>query len=649
VPDWTYHPVFKPLLFRLPAEESRRVTLGLLAVQSRTRIGRRIFRLFGHGIPPAELAVELFGVRFPGPVGVAPGIDVEAEALGVLQYLGVGFVSAGPAGEGAAPRSFDTDPVRVRDKLAIVTSERSGAPSTVEIARRIAGGPTLEVPVGVALRGPDLAAAARGAEGAADFFFVPASAACDEGALRALRASTKTPLVLRLSASWTDAEIDGAIERALALGLDGCVAVCGERSGLLADGSVTGPFLRARRRAVVARVRAACGDRLPIIAAGGVMTPDDALEALDDGARLVELFEGLVYGGPALPGRIVHRLEHRLRGEAPSPRPAPTAAPAELAHLHVWGCHFVAFTALVLIASGLAALALASTVTFFPYDFAYLGMTAEELCRRNACRIVHFMKHDRVSFAGALLAIGIVYLWLARKPLRAGEPWAFWLLVVSGAVGFASFLLYLGYGYLDVWHGRSTLALLPFFIAGLTLAFSGLSRPRSIRQLFRVGAPAYLWSPAGMGRMCLTFAATGMLLGGLLIMFVGVTRVFVPTDLAYMGLTVPELERISPKLVPLIAHDRAGFGGGLFSGGLAILGCVWCGARPGSPELFWSLLAAGLLGFGCAIGVHPLVGYTSFEHLLPAYLGAAVFATGMCLLYRSMCRTPPQERFPEVG
>jgi hypothetical protein len=326
-----------------------------------------------------------------------------------------------------------------------------------------------------------------------------------------------------------------------------------------------------------------------------------------------------------------------------------TPAPEAYATLRAWGTNLVAFTGLVLIASGLAALVLASTVVFFPYDFQFLGMSAGDLCRQNACRIVHFMQHDRVSFGGSIVSIGIVYVWLARVPLRRGEPWAFWTLLVSGLVGFASFLLYLGYGYLDVWHGLATLALLPFFLGGLVLSFAGLSRPRGPRELFRQGAPAYLWSPAGIGRACLSFAATGMIVGGILIMIVGITRVFVPTDLAYIGVTRAELDAISPRLVPLVAHDRSGFGGGLFSGGFAIFATVWGGARPGERGLWWALLAAGVIGFGCAIGVHPIVGYTSFEHLLPAYLGALAFAIGMAHLHAPMCRARPANRFPDVG
>src|SRR5579885_3225844 len=110
--------------------------------------------------------------------------------------------------------------------------------------------------------------------------------------------------------------------------------------------------------------------------------------------------------------------------------------------------------------SGLFALYLAALGRFLPHDEHFLGMTAADLCRLHECRIVHFMVHDRASFGGALLALSVVYLCVVLVPLRRGEQWAWWLLLLSGSVGFLSFLAYLGYGYLDTWHGAATLALI---------------------------------------------------------------------------------------------------------------------------------------------------------------------------------------------
>jgi hypothetical protein len=170
-------------------------------------------------------------------------------------------------------------------------------------------------------------------------------------------------------------------------------------------------------------------------------------------------------------------------------------------------------TGVVLILCGGFALFQSATGQFLPQDVAYLGMTARDLCAIHQCRIVHFMFHDRVSFGGSLIALGSLYLWMAEFPLRQRQAWAWWLFVISGLLGFATFLSYLGYGYLDTWRGVA-----------------------------------------------------------------------------------------NPRLVPLIAHDRAGFGGGLFSTGIVVFFCVWCG-KP-SRSLWQVLCVAGIAGFGTAIGIH---------------------------------------------
>jgi hypothetical protein len=147
----------------------------------------------------------------------------------------------------------------------------------------------------------------------------------------------------------------------------------------------------------------------------------------------------------------------------------------------------------------------------------------------------------------------------------------------------------------------------------------------------------------------LLFTAAGMILGGAVIMAVGVTSVFVPQDLDYLGITAAELDAINPRIVPLIAHDRAGCGGGLASGGFAILFGAWCGLRPGARALWWTFLAAGLIGFTTSIGIHPIVGYTSFVHLLPAYVGALAFLLAMGRLYRPVCRAVSRgPEFPDL-
>jgi MFS family permease len=296
------------------------------------------------------------------------------------------------------------------------------------------------------------------------------------------------------------------------------------------------------------------------------------------------------------------------------------------------GRPLIVLTALALLFSGGFALFLSAVRQFLPHDLAFLGMSADELCRLRECRVVDFMVHDRATFGGVLIAIGTVYLWLAEFPLRRGAAWAWWALVLSGAVGFASFLGYLGYGYLDSWHGTATLLLFPVFVLGLALTWRRLRRPRGLRTLLVPGWRPEWRSAAGIGRIFLLLTAVGMMAAGLTIQTIGVTQVFVPQDLAFMGLTRDHLVDVNPRLIPLIAHDRAGFGGGLISCGLALGFAIWCG-RPG-PALWQTIAIAGATGFGCAIGVHFAVGYTDAFHLAPAVLGATQFVLGLALSAR---------------
>jgi MFS family permease len=286
------------------------------------------------------------------------------------------------------------------------------------------------------------------------------------------------------------------------------------------------------------------------------------------------------------------------------------------------GRSLIKLTALALIGAGAFAVFQASTGQFLPQDTDYLGMTAAQLCALRACRIVHFMVHDRVSFGGVLIAIGVMYLWLAEFPLRRREAWAWWALVISGSAGFLSFLAYLGYGYLDSWHGAATLGLLPLFAAGLV-------RTRNLR-VDRVPRPAFdMHSRRGVGRILLLLTTFGIVAAGFTIMTVGMTSVFVPQDIAFMGITPAELHQVNPHLVPLIAHDRAGFGGALVSCGLAMFLAVLYGTP--SRSLWQALVAAGVAGFCAAIIVHPLIGYTDLFHLGPAIAGCIVFFAGMAI------------------
>ena len=130
----------------------------------------------------------------------------------------------------------------------------------------------------------------------------------------------------------------------------------------------------------------------------------------------------------------------------------------------------------------------------------------------------------------------------------------------------------------------------------------------------------------------------GLLAAGAVISFIGVTQVFVHEDLMFLQTTGAALSAANPRLVPLVAHDRATLGGMLLaSGWVFLLPALW-GYRRGSSWLWWILLIAGSLGYTAAIAVHCAVGYLNFKHLLPAFGGFAVLLLGLILSYPFLCR-----------
>ena len=121
----------------------------------------------------------------------------------------------------------------------------------------------------------------------------------------------RVPLLVKIAPDLADADIDAIADLALELGLDGIIATNTTiaRTGLatpdaavaaLGAGGLSGAPLKARALAVLRRLRARVGDRLVLIAVGGIETADDAWERIRAGATLVQAYTGFIYGGPLL-------------------------------------------------------------------------------------------------------------------------------------------------------------------------------------------------------------------------------------------------------------------------------------------------------------------------------------------------------------
>ncbi|HKR22351.1 MAG TPA: hypothetical protein VJS17_07145, partial [Pyrinomonadaceae bacterium] len=285
-----------------------------------------------------------------------------------------------------------------------------------------------------------------------------------------------------------------------------------------------------------------------------------------------------------------------------------------------------------MLVGGLMALIIAATRIVLPYDESFLGMTRDALPAVNA-HLLHFMAHDRITLAGVMVAIGLLYLALSVFGIRNGLHWARQSVLISAFTGFASFFLFLGFGYLDPFHAFVTLALLQLLLLGV---HSGLGVYIPATRPDRRGNSA--WELGLWGQLLLVIHGFALLGAGVAISVIGVTHVFVHEDLEFMRTTAGALSSANPRLIPLVAHDRATLGGMLLaSGWIFLLPALW-GFRRGSSWLWWTLLTSGVIAYTAAIGVHYAVGYLSVKHLLPAFGGLALMLVGLLLSYPFLCK-----------
>ena len=134
----------------------------------------------------------------------------------------------------------------------------------------------------------------------------------------------RVPLLVKIAPDLADGDVDAIADLAVELGLDGIIATntTTARPGLASDpaevaaagaGGLSGAPLRARALEVLRRLHTRAGDRLVLIAAGGIETADDAWERIAAGATLVQAYTGFIYGGPRWPGRLQDDLARQAR------------------------------------------------------------------------------------------------------------------------------------------------------------------------------------------------------------------------------------------------------------------------------------------------------------------------------------------------
>ncbi|MFN3595934.1 MAG: quinone-dependent dihydroorotate dehydrogenase [Rubricoccaceae bacterium] len=345
----------RPLLFHLDAETAH--GLGMAAAGLGACAPSLVRRLFAPP-PDSRLAQTVFGLRFASPVGLAAGFDKNAVRVPVWAALGFGFAEVGSVtargGSGnPRPRAF-----RLPEDGALVNRMGLGNDGAAAIAARLARlrrPPGFVVGVNVAkthdpaLVGEaaleDFRASVRLVLPHADYLALNVSCPNtaegktfeEPAALEALLAATlplrdahaarRVPVLVKLSPpgpSGLDAPlVDELVDVCRARGVDGLVATntATDRAGLatpparlaaIGRGGLSGRPLAARALALTRHLYRTAGGALPLIGVGGIDSAEAAYARIRAGASLVQLYAGLVYEGPGLPGRIARGLAARL-------------------------------------------------------------------------------------------------------------------------------------------------------------------------------------------------------------------------------------------------------------------------------------------------------------------------------------------------
>lgn len=324
-----------PVLRRMDPETAHRLAIRGLALMPAPR----------PAAPDPMLTTRLAGLTLPNPVGLAAGLDKNAEALGGLARLGFGFVEAGSV----TPRPQEGNPrprlFRLNEDAAVINRMGFNNAGLEAFAARLDRRPP-GVLVGANLgankdsedRAADYVTGLRRLAGKTDWFTVNVSSPNTPG-LRALqgrdalddllgrvaeaRPADGAPVFLKIAPDLEPAEIVEIVQAARVWKLDGLIvsnttisrpadlrsARAGETGGL--SGA---PLKPLARRALGLAVEAAEG-RLALIAAGGIDSGEEVLHRLRQGAAAVQLYSALVHYGPGLVRRILADLKARLRAE----------------------------------------------------------------------------------------------------------------------------------------------------------------------------------------------------------------------------------------------------------------------------------------------------------------------------------------------
>jgi len=331
-----YRSFIRPLLFCLPPETAHSWTMAALRVFSILPFGPAVVKFFSGKVPHSE-PVVVSGLAFPNPVGLAAGLDKDAEAVAALGALGFGFVEVGTLTPKPQPGNPQPRLFRLPKDRGLINRMGFNNHGVVAAAQRLKNRPAGLVVGGNIGKNKDTpneqaaqdyVVSLRALHPVVDFFTVNISSPNTPG-LRALQSleplrellrevleerdvhQPRRPVWVKLAPDLTNEELVETAQLIVSAGADGIIATNTtlSRSGLVTDplkvermgaGGLSGAPVRQRSTEVIRVLRGAVGPDFPLIAVGGVLSGQDAREKKEAGATLVQVYTGLIYEGPQL-------------------------------------------------------------------------------------------------------------------------------------------------------------------------------------------------------------------------------------------------------------------------------------------------------------------------------------------------------------
>ena len=334
----------RPLLFSLEAETAHRVTLYALGVAQRSNLMRWVAQP-----PPSELPVHAFGIDFPNPVGLAAGLDKNGEHLDALGALGFGFLEIGtvtprPQSGNPRPRLF-----RLPEHEALINRmgfNNNGVDALVRNVEQSHWRGVLGINIGKNKDTPnkraadDYLACLERVYPLASYVTINVSSPNTPGlrdlqqgdSLQRLIATlmdareklatlhgTRKPILLKIAPDLDDAGMDAVAAALLGSGIDGliCTNTTIDRTGVAGNahagetGGLSGKPLFEPSTEILRGMAQRLGGAIPLVGVGGVLTGSDAADKTEAGAKLVQIYSGLIYRGPWLLTECVEEIRRQ--------------------------------------------------------------------------------------------------------------------------------------------------------------------------------------------------------------------------------------------------------------------------------------------------------------------------------------------------